>query len=158
VAINHKGEFENDLRACLKDPHKRLSLSTKAFIFGKVLQDKGFMNGMLFKQSITIMRIFYHDTVFPNHKVLAAMDEHGGMLNYAVVQVLRNLERSYWLSCGVFKGKRFKAILPSKTNLHRAAKIIEAVADGIVPLSRFSTPSGKGIKFHVIQFVRLLIK
>jgi hypothetical protein len=42
--------------------------------------------------------------------------------------------------------------------LHRAAKRIEAVADGIVPFSRFSTPSGEGIKFHVIQVVRLLIK
>jgi hypothetical protein len=102
AAINHKEEFENDLRACLKDSHKRLSLSTKAFIFGKVLQDKGFMNGMLLKQSITIMRIFYHDTVFPNHKVLAAMDEHGGTINYAAVEVLRDLERSYWVSCGVF--------------------------------------------------------
>jgi hypothetical protein len=75
AAINHKEEFENDLRACLKDSCKRLSLSTKAFMFGKVLQDKCFMNGVLFKQSMTIMRIFYHDTVFPNHKVLAAMDE-----------------------------------------------------------------------------------
>jgi hypothetical protein len=48
--------------------------------------------------------------------------------------------------------------LPSKTGLHRAAKRIEAVADRIVPFSRFSTPSGEGIKFHVIQVVRLLIK
>jgi hypothetical protein len=40
----------------------------------------------------------------------------------------------------------------------RAAKRIEAVADEIVPFSRFSTPSGEGIKFHVIQVVRLLIK
>jgi hypothetical protein len=108
VAINHKEEFENDLRACLKDSYKRLSLSTKAFIFGNVLQDKGFMNGMLFKQSITIMHIFYHDKVFPNHKVLAAMDERGGTLNYAAVEVLRDLECSYWVSYGVFKGKRFK--------------------------------------------------
>jgi hypothetical protein len=91
VAINHKEDFENDLRACLEDLHKRMSLSTKAFIFGKVLQDKGFMNGMLFKQSITIKRIFYHDTVFPNHKVLAVMDEHGGTLNYTAVEVLRDL-------------------------------------------------------------------
>jgi hypothetical protein len=58
----------------------------------------------------------------------------------------------------VFKGKRFKAILPSKTDLNRAAKRIEAVADGIVLFSRFSTPSGEGIKFHVIQVVRLLTK
>jgi hypothetical protein len=158
AAINHKEEFENDLRACLKDSHKRLSLSMKAFIFGKVLQEKCFMNGMLFKKSITIMRIFYHDTVFPNHKVLAAMDERDGTLNYAAVEVLRDLERSYWLLCGVFKGKRFKAILPSKTDLHRAAKRIEAVHDGIVPFSRFYTPSGEGIKFHVIQVVILLIK
>jgi hypothetical protein len=158
VAINHKQEFENDLRACLKDSHKRLSLSTKAFIFGKVFQDKGFMNGMLFKQFITIMRIFYHDTVFPNHKVFAATDERGGTLNYAVVEVLRDLERSYWVSCGVLNGKRFKAKLPSKTDLHRAVKRIEAVADGIVTFSRFSTPSGEGIKFHVIQVVELLIK
>jgi hypothetical protein len=158
AAINHKEEFENNLRACLKDSHKRLSLSTKAFIFGKVLQDEGFMNGMLFKQSITIMRIFYHATVFPNHKILAAMDKRGGTLNYAAVEVLRDLERSYWVSCGVFKGKRFKAILPSKTDLHRTAKRIEAVADGSVPFSRFSTPSGEGIMFHVIQIVRLLIK
>jgi hypothetical protein len=122
------------------------------------MQDKGFMNGMLFKQSITIMRIFYHDTVFPNHNVLAEMDERGSTLNYAAVEVLRDLECSYWVSCGVFKGKRFKAILPSKTDLHRATKIIEAVADGIVPFSRFSTPSGEGIKFNVIQIVRLLIK
>jgi hypothetical protein len=146
------------LRACLKDSHKRLSLSTKAFIFGKVLQDKDFMNGMLFKQSITIMRIFYHDTVFPNHKFLAVMDERGGTLNYATVEVIRDLERSYWVSCYVFKSKGFKAILLSKTDLHRAAKRIQAVADGIVPFSRFSTPSREGIKFNVIQVVILLIK
>jgi hypothetical protein len=89
----------------LQGSYKRLSLSTKAFIFGKVLQEKGFMNGMLFKQSITIMRIFYHATVFPNHKVLAVMDERGGTLNYAVVEVLRDLERSYCVLCGVFEGK-----------------------------------------------------
>jgi hypothetical protein len=153
VAINHKEEFENDLRACLKDPNKRLSLSTKAFIVGKVLQDKGFMNRMLFKNSITIMRTLNHATVFPNHKVLATMDERGGTLNYAAVELLRDFERSYWVSCGVFKGKRFKAILPSKTDLHRVAKRIEAVADGIVPFSRFSTPSGEGIKFNVIQIL-----
>jgi hypothetical protein len=93
------------LCACLKESHKRLPLSTKAFIFGKVLQDKVFMNGMLFKQSITIMRTFYHDTVFPNHKVLAEMDERGGTLNYAVVEVLRDLERNYWVAYGVFKVK-----------------------------------------------------
>jgi hypothetical protein len=78
VAVNHKEEFENDLRSCLKDPHKHMSLSTKAFIFGKVLQAKGFMNGMLFKQHITSMHTFYHDTVFPNHKVLAVVDERSG--------------------------------------------------------------------------------
>jgi hypothetical protein len=70
LAVNHEQEFENDLRACLKDSHKRLSLSTKAFIFDKVLQDKGFMNGMLFKQSMTIICAFCHDTVCPNHKLL----------------------------------------------------------------------------------------
>jgi hypothetical protein len=134
-AINHKEEFVNDLRACLKDSHNRLSLSTKSYISGKVLQHKGFMNFMLFKQSITIMRIFYHDTVFPNHKVLAAMDERGGTLIYAAVEVLRDLECSYCVSCGVRKGKRFKAILPSKTDMHCAAKRIEAVADRIFPFS-----------------------
>jgi hypothetical protein len=133
-------------------------LSTNAFIFGNVLQDKCFMKGMMFKQSITIMRIFYHDTVFPNHKVFAAMDERGGTLNYAVVEVLRDLERSYWLPFCVFKGKRFKATFLSKTDLYRAEKRIEAVADGIVPISRLSTPSGEGIKFNVIHVVRLLIK
>jgi hypothetical protein len=158
VVVNHKEEFENDLRDCLKDSHTRLPLSTKAFIFGDVLHDKGFMNGMLFKQSTTIMHIFYHDTVFTNHKVLAAMDERGDTLNYDAVEVLRDLEHSYWVSCGMFKGKRFKAILPSKTNLYCAAKGIKAVADGIVPFARFSTPSGEGIKFNVIHVVRLLIK
>jgi hypothetical protein len=49
-------------------------------------------------------------------------------------------------------------MLLSKTDLHRAAKRIEAVSDGIVPFSRFSTPSGEGIKFNVIRVVRLLIK
>jgi hypothetical protein len=146
------------LRACLKDSHKSLALSTKAFIFGKVLQDKDFMHGMLFKQSITIMRIFYHDTVFPNHKVRAAMDERGGTLKDAAVEVLRDLGCSYWVSCGVFKGKRFKALFPSKTDLHCAAKRMEAVADGIVLFSRFSAPSREGIKFNVIQVVIILMK
>jgi hypothetical protein len=91
AAVNRKEEFENNVRACLKDSHNRLPLLTKAFIFGKMLQDKGFMNGMLFKQAITIMHIFYYDTVFPNHKVLAAMDECGGTLNYAAIEVLRDL-------------------------------------------------------------------
>jgi hypothetical protein len=158
VAVNHKEEFDNDLRASLKYSHNRLSSSTKAFIFGKVLQDKVFVNGMLFKQSITIMCTFYHDTVFPNHRVIAAMDERGGTLNYTAVEVLHDLERSYWMVCGLFKGKRFKAIFPSKTDLYRAGKIIEAAADGIVTFMRFSTPSGEGIQFNVIHAVRLLIK
>jgi hypothetical protein len=68
------------------------------------------------------------------------------------------LERSHWVSCGVLKGKRFKAIFPSKTDLRRAAKRIEAVADGIFPLSQFCTPFREGIKFNVIQVMRLLIK
>jgi hypothetical protein len=105
------------LRACLKDSRKRLSLSTKAFVFGKMLQDKGFMNWMLVKQSIIIICIFYHDAVFLNHIVLAAMGERGGTLNYAAIEVLHDLERGYWVSCGMFKGKRFKAILPSKNGL-----------------------------------------
>jgi hypothetical protein len=158
VAVNHKEKFENDLRACLKDLHNRLALSTKAFVFGKVLQDKGFMNGMLFKQSITIMRKFYHDTVFPNHKVLAAMDQRGGTLNYLAVEVLRDLECRYWIACGVFIGKMFKAILPPETDLYCASKRIEAVAEWIVPFMIFLTPSGEGIKFNVIHVVRLLIK
>jgi hypothetical protein len=45
------------------------------------------------------------------------MDERGGTLNYEAVEVLRDLERKY---CGVFKGKRFKAILTSKMGLYRA--------------------------------------
>jgi hypothetical protein len=49
VPVNHKEEFENDLRECLKGKHKRLALSKKESTFGKVLQDKGFMNRMLFK-------------------------------------------------------------------------------------------------------------
>jgi hypothetical protein len=81
------------VRSCLKDLYNHLALSTKAFIFGKVLQDKGFMNRMLFKKSVTIIHTFYHDTVFPNHKVLAAMDERDGTLNYAAVEVLHALER-----------------------------------------------------------------
>jgi hypothetical protein len=42
--------------------------------------------------------------------------------------------------------------------LYHTAKIIEAVADGIVPFARLSTPSGEGISFNVICVVRMLIK
>jgi hypothetical protein len=76
------------------------------------------------------------------------MDKRGGMLNYAAIEVLRDLERRYWVACGVFKGKMFKAILPSKTYLYRAIKGIEYASDGIVPFTRFSTPSVEEIKLQ----------
>jgi hypothetical protein len=103
VPVDHKAEFEKELRGFMKDTHKRLALSTKATIFGKMLQGREFMDGILFKEAIIIIRQFYHDTVFANYKVLTAMDEHGGTtLNYAAVELLRDLERKYWTSCGVF--------------------------------------------------------
>jgi hypothetical protein len=74
VAVKHKEDFENDVCMCVKDSYKHMILSTKASIFGNVLQDKGFVNGMLFKESITI------------------------------------------------KGKRFKAILPLKTDVYDKTK------------------------------------
>jgi hypothetical protein len=59
----------------------------------------------------------------------------------------------------VFKGnKRLKTILPSKTDLYRAAKRIEAAAGGSILFTIFSTPSGEGIKCNVIHVVRLMIK
>jgi hypothetical protein len=57
-----------------------------------------------------------------------------------------------------FKAKFFKTIIRSKTELYRAAKQIEAVAQIIVPYTQFLTPAGEGIKFHTIKFTRLLIK
>jgi hypothetical protein len=89
-----------------------MEFSTHASIFGRKLQDKCFMNGVLFKQPITIMRKFYHDTVFLNHKLPAAMDERGSTLNYGAIEVLHDLECRYWVACGVFKGKMFKSTLP----------------------------------------------
>jgi hypothetical protein len=84
---------------------------------------------------------------------MMVMDERGGKLNYATVEVLRGLERKYWTACVVFKGKHFKAILPSETDLYNAAKRIEAVAHGIVNYTRILTPLSEGIKFYTIKAI-----
>jgi hypothetical protein len=72
--------------------------------------------------------------------------------------VIWNVITGWHMACLKLKVKRFKAILLYKTGLYHAAKRIEAVADGIVLFTRFSTPSGEGIKFNMIHVVRLLIK
>jgi hypothetical protein len=64
VPVDHKDDFETELRDFMKDTHKRLALSTKATICGKVLQDREFMDGFLFKEAISLIRKFYHDTIF----------------------------------------------------------------------------------------------
>jgi hypothetical protein len=96
------------------------------------------MECIILTEAINITRQFYHDTVFANYKVLTVMDERGGTLNYEAFDALRDLERKCWTSCRVFKGKRFIAILPSRTDLYRTAKRTEAVASGILPYRSLS--------------------
>jgi hypothetical protein len=54
------------------------------------------MDGTIFEEEISIIRKFYHDTVFANYNVLTAMDERSGALNYVTVEVLHDLKRKYW--------------------------------------------------------------
>jgi hypothetical protein len=74
----------------------------------------------------------------------------------STIQVLKssaiwNVSTGYVL--GFFDKKRFKSILPSKSDLTRNAKRIETVADGITPMTQFHTASGEGIKFENVASV-----
>jgi hypothetical protein len=81
------------------------------------------------------------------------MDEKGGCLNYTGIEILRNLETRYWVRAELFDKKRFKSILPSKSDLTRTAKRIENLVYGIIPMMQFHTVSGEGTKFDNIAAV-----
>jgi hypothetical protein len=83
----------------------------------------------MFKEVMIKSRDFYHDFVFPNFAVLKSMDEKGGCLNYTYIDIIRYLEHLYWIRAGLFDKKRFKSVLPSKSDLQRTAKRINIVAD-----------------------------
>jgi hypothetical protein len=151
MPVNHKVEFEAEVCHFLEDQHRQLAPDTKSTILCNILYERDFMNGIIFKQVMMKSIDHYHDHMFPDCKLLMAMDEHGGTLNYTAVEILCTLEREYWVAAGLFNKKCFKSMLPSKLDLHRAAKRIEVFADNIVPVTRFSTPSGEGFKFSDVH-------
>jgi hypothetical protein len=158
MPTNHKVEFKGEFYHCLEERYRQLAPDTKATILSNILYGQDFMDDIVFKHIMMKSRDHYHEHIFPNYKVLMATDECDGTLNYKAVDILFTLERDYWVSAGLFNKKRFKSILPSTSNLHRAANHIEEFADEIVPVTIFSTPSGKGFTFSDLHaVVHLLI-
>jgi hypothetical protein len=74
VPVDHKSGFKKEVCDFMKDSHKRLAFYMKAAIVGEVLQDREFMDCIIFEEAMSIIIKFYHDTIFPNYKVLMTMD------------------------------------------------------------------------------------
>jgi hypothetical protein len=108
MSIDHKVEFELELRWCIREMHRQLALRTRAQVLCKVLFETDFLDGVVFKGVMVKSRDFYHNFVFPNFVVLKAMDEKGGCLNYTAIEILQYLEGQYWIRAGLFEKKRFK--------------------------------------------------
>eukprot|EP00978_Attheya_sp_CCMP212_P039418 scaffold204635_cov24-Attheya_sp.AAC.1 len=68
------------------------------------------------------------------------MDMSSGSLNYAAIDILRKIENL----CGA---KWFRGIIPSPATLRRCTHKVEARADEIIPIVKFCTPQGEGVKF-----------
>jgi hypothetical protein len=158
-STDHEAGLELDLGHYICKTHQQLAPRTKAQVLCKVMYNREFMDGIVFKEVMIKSRDFYHDFIFPNYDVLKAMDVKGGCLNYTGIEILRNLERQDWVRAELFDKKRFKSILPSKSDLTRTSKRIETVVDGIIPTTQFHTASGEEIKFdNVAAVIGLLFK
>jgi hypothetical protein len=97
----------------------------------------------------------YHKNVFPSQTVLERMDNSGGVLNSAGVELVRTMKKA---SLPTSKHIKFyRAILPSKAAISIAARKVELPAANILPFDTFSTASGEGVKFtnlpNVIQTI-----
>jgi hypothetical protein len=93
--------------------------------------------------------------VFPSQTVLEHMDNDGGVLNSAGVELVRTMEKA---SLPASKQRRFYRVsLPSKAPISVVARKVEFAAANIIPFQTFSTASGEGVKFtnlpNVIQTI-----
>jgi hypothetical protein len=80
------------------------------------------------------------EKVFSPHRILKFMDLSSGSLNYAAIDILRAIEN-------LTGEKWFRGIIPSPATLRRCARKVEALADEIIPIEKFLSPQGEGIKF-----------
>jgi hypothetical protein len=81
------------------------------------------------------------EKVFSPHRILKFMDLSSGSLNYAAIDILRKIEN-------LTGEKWFRGIIPSPATLRRCARKVEALADDIIPIEKFLSPQGEGIKFE----------
>jgi hypothetical protein len=91
-SIYHKVGIEHDPIHCIRDNHRQLAPRTKAQVLCKVMYDREFLDGIIFKEVMIKSHHFCHDFIFPNFAVLKAMDLKGGCLKYTGIKILRNLE------------------------------------------------------------------
>jgi hypothetical protein len=87
----------------------------------------------------------YHNNVLPSKTVLEHVDNYGGALNSAGVEIVRTMEKA---SLPASKHMKFyRAIFASKKAISIAARKVELAAAHIIPFETLSTASGEGVKF-----------
>ena len=85
-------------------------------------------NDTFIKTLIITMKPIIRKLLFHPLDILKAMDLSGGILSYEAIKILRGVETG-----GV---KFFRSIIPSTSELQRAANLVERVADELCPLKR----------------------
>jgi hypothetical protein len=64
------------------------------------------------------------------------------------IEIIRDLERQYWIRAGLFDKKWFKSVLSSKYDLQRTAKRIESIVNDTIPTTQFHTAC---VKFENVE-------
>jgi hypothetical protein len=86
------------------------------------------------------------------------MDSKGGTLNYAGIEIFRQVKKKCFLSYYNSNKTHFQWLLPSKSALVNTSKLVEEHVNEIVPVDLFSMEEGEGIAFTDVPAVfKLLI-
>ena len=130
------------------------SRSSKYFFeqLAELILDESIHEGQLRQCSYSVFRNFVRENIFTPYRVLKAMDQRGGVLNYEGIEILRVAETQ-----GV---PNQKTLLPSSTCLQVYAAMVEAFGRTVCPfvMKRNPKDGSEGFSFRAADVLVCLLK
>ncbi len=118
----------------------------------QILFDEEIFEGMLVQMLIVRCQEHYRANVFSPQNLLKLMDQNGGQLSMSGIELLRTLET---------KGEKYNrnSILPSTASIKKATKVVDIIAQELVPFTEGVLDNGSEFcEFEVEPVVKLMIK
>ena len=119
---------------------------------GMLMLDENIHGGQLKQCTYNIFRQYVRDYVFTPYKILKTMDEHGGVLNYHGLELLRHVETD--------GTPNQRTLIPSSSSVQEYAAMVEAYGRTLCPFVMIKNKKNgsEGFSFRAADVITNLLR